>query len=502
MAVDRWTGKGSRSWFSAANWRLGVPVTQQAVTFSDGGTWAIDLAGTSDAASGEMTVIGDALTFSAGTLDLSAAPPKQGYPVDMAIGGGGSVTIASDATLTSHYIIDVGSAVGGTLTAGALTVHGTLDGAFLDVIDGTAKIAGAGAHVALIYDGYSGEVSNGSLTISAGGTLDAGADSLGNNYSSLEIGAAAGDGRVTVAGPASVLSLSGLVFGNDAVGTLDISHGGAVRVNYVGINGYGEEHIAVEGSGSVLSAVRGINLGDDGSLSGLTLTVTHGGSVDAGTYGVALRYGVLLLDASAKVTGPIYSQVGQIGALPESAYAPGTVTLHQAITLDTNQGDQGQYAFATDVYSEGGAVLKLAGAISAYASATLVASSGTVVLDNGANGFTALGDYAARLEIGVAGAAGTGAIGFAGGAAQAPVLQIDAGVALTNTITGFAGNDTIDLSGFAFGTGVTDQFAGGTLTVSNGSTTVGLVLSGTYTAASFGISDDHHGGTVIGVTHG
>ena len=112
----------------------------------------------------------------------------------MAIGAGGSVTIASGATLTSHTIVDVGSAVSGTLTPGTLAVHGTLDGAFLDVIDGNARIAGTGAHVALIYDGYSGEVSNGSLTISGGGTLDTGPDSLSNNYSSLEIGASAGDG--------------------------------------------------------------------------------------------------------------------------------------------------------------------------------------------------------------------------------------------------------------------------------------------------------------------
>ena len=107
MAMNKWTGKGGHSWFTAANWRLGVPVAQQAVAFSDGGVWAVSLAGTSDAVAGEMTVLGDALTFSGGTLDLSAATPKQGYPVDLAIGGGGSVTVASSATLTSHDIIDV-----------------------------------------------------------------------------------------------------------------------------------------------------------------------------------------------------------------------------------------------------------------------------------------------------------------------------------------------------------------------------------------------------------
>ena len=499
--VNKWTGKGGRSWFAARNWRLGVPVTQQAVGFTDGGNWAISLAGTADAQSGEMTVTGDALTFSAGTLDLAASMPKQGYPIDMAIGGGGSVTISSSATLNSHYIIYVGSVVAGSLTAGALLGHGTLDGAFLDVIDGTAKIAGTGAHVALIYDGFSGEVSDGTLTISGGGTLDTGPDSLSNNYSSLEIGAATGDGKVSVTGSGSVLSLSGLVFGNDAIGTLDVGQGGAVRVNYVTVNGYGEEHIAVDGQGAVLSAARGISLGMDNSLSGLTLTVTHGGSVDTGVDGLALRYGVLLLDSTAQVTGPIYSQVGQIGALATSAHAPGTITLSQSITLDSNQGAQGQYAFATDVYSEGGSVLKLDGKISSYASATLVAGSGTVVLDNGRNSFAALGVYNARLEIAATGAAGAGTIGFTGGNAQAPVLQIDGGVDVGNTIAGFAGADTIDLRGFAFGSGVTDQFSGGTLTLSNGTGTTSLVLSGTYSAASFGFSDDHHGGTVIAFVH-
>lgn len=503
MAGTKWSGKGDHhSWFDAANWKHGVPVAQEAAVFSDGHSWAISLAGTADATVGEVMVLGDSLTFSAGALDLAAAQPKQGYPVDLAIGRNGSVTIAAGATITSHYSIDVGSVVAGALTAGNLVVQGTLDGAFLDVIDGSASVSGAGAHVALIYDGYSGVVADGSLTISAGGTYDVGPDSLANNYSALNIGGGTGDGSVLVSDIGSVLSLSGLIFGNNAVATLDVRNGGTVRVNYVTTQGYGEAHISVEGAGSVLTADRGISIGDDDSLSGLTLSVLQGGSVSAGTYGLSLTYGALVLDASAHFDGSIVSQVGQIAAVAASAHAPGTVTLSGSILLTSNQGAQGQFAYDTTAYSSGGAVLKLDGAISSIDSATLLASSGQVVLDNGANDYTATSIYGARLEIAVTGAAGAGAMRFVGNAAQMPVLQIDAGVDFTNIISGLGGHDMIDLRGFAFGHGVTDSFAGGTLTLTNSHTTTSLALAGSYTTASFILAGDSHGGTAITFAHG
>ena len=148
-------------------------------------------------------------------------------------------------------------------------------------------------------------------------------------------------------------------------------------------------------------------------------------------------------------------------------------------------------------------MLRLTGAISTFGSTAAIAvTSGTVVLAHAANSYFSTALSGADLEIAVTGAAGAGALTFTNtGTGTAPVLQIDAGVAFGNTIAGFAGADTIDLRGFGFGAGVADSYAGGTLSLSDGSATASLVFSGTYTAASFAFADDHHGGTVISVSH-
>ncbi len=502
MSKTKWTGKGGASWFDAANWTRGVPAAQAAALFSDGGAWSISLAGPADATAGSMTVLGDALTFGHGTLDLSA-PQSSGYPIDLAVGGGGSVTLSAGATLTSHDIIDVGRNAGGALTGGSMTVHGVLDGAFFDVIDGRATIAGRGAHVALLYDGYSASISDGSLAIMGGGTLDAGPDSLGNQYSELSIGGGSADGRVSVAGAGSSLTLSGIYFSGVGQSALTVSSGGSVHVNSISTLGYGGVDVAVSGAGSSLMAERAISIGDDQSLSGLSLTVTGGASVSAGTYGVALRYAALLLDAASHLDSAfIYSQASSIGAEASSHTAPGTVHVTSQITLDANLGAQGQYDYITRVFSSDGAVLSLDGQISSDNTANLQASSGTVVLDNAGNTYNSTSIYAALLDVAVTGAAGNGMMSFVGGPSQSAVLQIDAGVDFANTIAGFAGQDTIDLRGFAFGAGTTDIFAGGTLTLSNGGGSTSLSFSGPYAASSFALASDQHGGTVIAFAHG
>ena len=368
----------------------------------------------------------------------------------------------------------------------------------LDVADGTVQDTG---HIALLTGGYTAVIAGGTLAISAGGTLDAGANSLQNQYSSLDIGADGGDGVVTISGAGSLLELAGVTVGSDASGVLVIEDGAAARINYLATGSYGATSVFVEGAGTSLAVTNGITIGNETSLSGLTLSVTDGGAVDAGTYGLALYDGTLVLDSSASLTGAIYSVVGRIEAVADCPYDAGTVTLQQALTLNSNSGAQGQYATATDLFSTGGAVLRIAGQISAYDGATLDAASGSIVLLNAADSYAGTSLFDATLEIGATGAAGAGTLSFTGTGADAPVLQIDADVAFANAIAGFAGADTIDLRGFAFGAGVTDRFSAGTLTLSDGSATTSLVLAGSYGGGSFAFADDRHGGTVVSVVH-
>jgi hypothetical protein len=72
-----------------------------------------------------------------------------------------------------------------------------------------------------------------------------------------------------------------------------------------------------------------------------------------------------------------------------------------------------------------------------------------------------------------------------------------------NTISGFGGHDQIDLGYIEFGANTTLAYTAnnsntGTLTVDDGNGDItNIVLIGQYTAASFALASDGHGGTVI-----
>lgn len=87
-----------------------------------------------------------------------------------------------------------------------------------------------------------------------------------------------------------------------------------------------------------------------------------------------------------------------------------------------------------------------------------------------------------------------------GGAA----LQLDHSTAFAGSLTGFGGGDSIDLADIAFnGTATTlgylgnDSNTGGHLAVSDGTHAAALTLLGQYSAASFVLAADGHGGTLI-----
>lgn len=104
---------------------------------------------------------------------------------------------------------------------------------------------------------------------------------------------------------------------------------------------------------------------------------------------------------------------------------------------------------------------------------------------------------ASNLEIATATAA---RLAFAPGGAR---LQLDHSTAFIGQINGFGDADTIDLRDVAFGSGTTLGYkanssnSGGTLTVSDGAHVSMLALLGQYTAASFVLGSDGHGGTAI-----
>jgi len=107
-----------------------------------------------------------------------------------------------------------------------------------------------------------------------------------------------------------------------------------------------------------------------------------------------------------------------------------------------------------------------------------------------ANGDTAEFGVGASPNVQFAGSTGT--------------LQLDASQSFTGQISGFAGQDQIDLGDIACSdiTTTLDYWmnsdnSGGTLTVSDGTHTANLALLGQYMASSFATASDGHGGTLI-----
>ena len=112
-----------------------------------------------------------------------------------------------------------------------------------------------------------------------------------------------------------------------------------------------------------------------------------------------------------------------------------------------------------------------------------------------------------------------GAVTFAG---PTGALWLDQPSTFTGTVHGLSGNDVIDLPGVAFGSDTSESYlpnqaagttsantleqsaagnnSGGLLTVSDGTHTDTLSLIGNYTASSFALSSDGHGGTLIADT--
>jgi hypothetical protein len=83
-------------------------------------------------------------------------------------------------------------------------------------------------------------------------------------------------------------------------------------------------------------------------------------------------------------------------------------------------------------------------------------------------------------------------------------LILDKASGFTWAMSGFQAGDTIDLGDILFnqqGTtlGFTENAGntGGTLTVSDGSHVAALALLGQYTASSFALTSDGHGGTFV-----
>ena len=131
------------------------------------------------------------------------------------------------------------------------------------------------------------------------------------------------------------------------------------------------------------------------------------------------------------------------------------------------------------------------------AGSLLLDGAGTVVL-SAANTFTGgVTLKSGTLEVGAAGTPGSGAITFAGPAAE---LKLDAtpanGATFATTINGLAQGDALDLAGLRFVAGAKAAVSGNTLTVTSGATTERFLLTN-VSGSTFSVENDGAGGAVV-----
>jgi len=269
-----------------------------------------------------------------------------------------------------------------------------------------------------------------------------------------------GDGFVEVVGhgvtSGDVISDGGLeaVFGGQAIGDV-IGSAGLMQVNF------GQASGAIVSQGGLLQVFGGIASG----------TQVLGGIETIQSKGVA---------SGTVISGGYEFDFGlAVGTLVQSGG-------HEKVANGAIASDS--------VIASGGAEGVASGGVAAGATI----SGGTLVVSSGG---TISGDL--TIEAGRATVSGTMAAGetvsFTGGAGA---LELDNLTGFQAAISGFSTTDQrIDLGGFAFGGGETLSWTqsgtSGTLTVQDGGQSASLTLIGTYTARSFHLLNDAHGGTAI-----
>ena len=258
-----------------------------------------------------------------------------------------------------------------------------------------------------------------------------------------------------------------------------VSSGGVASATAVGPAGEQDVFAGGLASGTILSG------GEQVVFAGGTASGT---AVDAGGTLIAAAAGAIAAGASVGSGGVAYVSSGGT-ASDLTVLAGGTAYVDDGAALTGALTDDGAL-----VGTETG-TLSIAAVISG-AGAVTQAGSGTLVLGGtgGGNAYTGGSTLSAgTLELAARNAAGTGAIRFASGAAA--TLRLDTAILPTNTITGFAPGDAIDLRAVRYSAGETVSAQGNVVTVTSGGVNYRLAITGAGTQGGFALSQAADGGT-------
>ncbi len=435
-------------------------VLQSTVLLADSGVLGVSGPGRVDAAAiavGESAAGIMSVTAGGGVTDasavLGAGTAEKGTAT--VTGTGSAWQTSGTLTVGSNGIGVLAVQAGGSVTAGTLAMTAGAGGTGSSV-----TVSGAGTQLNVSGSAYIGQAGSAALSILSGGTLSAG--------TSIVAGAApAGMDTIVIASVGSSLHAGAtLLIGDDGDGTLAVQAGATATAttltvaDIVGRDGA----VSVDGPGSAI-VVTTATFGGGWSAAGgsAQVSISNGGRIDAS--GWALVWGpaaIVLAGGTLEAAGVVvHGSISGSGTLQATATAAGYQVMN---------------------------------------SGTVTAAGGTLDVVGGITGTGAL-NITSGAQLVLQGSVGaTQTVSFAAGTAQ-ETLALNAPAQMAASISGFTGTDRIELIGE---TASKVAFSNGVLTVSGfvGSGTVlqtlgALNLSGSYTAASFAISTDGKGDSLI-----
>jgi hypothetical protein len=426
------------------------------------------------------------VTGAAGTLGNAGIITGQSeagveFAQDGSIGNTGTLM----SSLAAGLVLGDGGAVSNSSTG---HISGATDGVFVQGAAGTLVNDGSisSANGDAVYFGAGGSISNsGSITGRADGiVLHNSAGSIGNTgtiMGSLAAGLLLGDGGAVsnsstghISGATDAVSVEGAAGTLVNAGGISSTTGDAV---YFGADG------SVSNSGSIVGAANGIDIlndagsvGNMGSISGKsgdgvllgdggTVSQSSGATISGATFGVFVQNAAGTVTNAGLITGT--SKYGiDLGA-------GGTVV---------NTGTINGNGVAVSFGGAGGDLLALGAGAAFDGNVTASGTGNTLELMNAGSAGTLSGF-------------GTKYSGFQTIALDAGANWDIAGALFGETVTGFGGTDTLDLTNIIANS---ETLADGVLTLSENGVTVGtLNLAGDFLPGDLVLGSDGHGGTAI-----
>ena len=438
---------------------------------------------------GTLNLGGNALTLSAGSFDGGT------------ISGAGTVALSGNAgfnqvqftgsqTITNSGTLDV--------TNYAYIGYNTSDTVTLDNLAGATLRLNGNAY---LYGDNGSSISNAGTFVKDG----AGTSVVYDSFATTGVTTVAA-GTLRLQGP--VESLGGTLNGAGTVelnsGAVTFASGTSLKVGGLlldGVNATVSSALTYAGGLSQTSGTL--------SISGATLTLS---GADAWSGGIVTGAGTLAITGTEAITGSTalegsvtLSNSGTI--LQTSNFYVGYNSADTAV-LKNNASGVLDIENGSPIYGVAGSSIDNLGSIVKTGSAETiidpaVVNIGSISLAQGSMAFAGAVSGAGTLTAGADTTLVFQAAVASGGAVVLgadTVLGVNATAGFGDIIHGFAAGDLIDLNGLNYGTNNTFSFNASkdVLTVSNGSGTATLTLSGSYSQSNFNLINDHG---YIAITH-